>query len=62
MRGESRLSITFAKAIEPILFPAAETIVGSYTTQVTRAVERWFKCHGWPTSHNMVKIPESFRR
>ena len=60
-RMESRMSTAFAKALEPLLYPTAESNLGLYTNQVLRALERWFKCNGWPTGQNLVKIPESFR-
>lgn len=60
-RFESRMSTAFIKALDPLLFPSVETNSGLYTNQVLRALERWYKCNGWPTSHNLVKIPESFR-
>ncbi len=52
---------TYSKSLEPLLYPSNENNTGIYTNQVLRAVERWFKINGWPTSHNLVKIPESFR-
>ena len=60
-RLESRMSVLYSKTLEPIVFPTNDKDSAIYTNQVLRALERWFKCNGWPTGHNLVKIPESFR-
>ncbi|CAF0834043.1 unnamed protein product [Brachionus calyciflorus] len=57
----SRLSTVLTKAQEPIVFPSCELNSGIYTFEVLKILQRWFKVNGWPQSHNLVKIPESFR-
>lgn len=58
---DSRMSTVYSKAQENILFPSTETMSGLFTFEVVKVLQRWFRCHGWPTSHNLITIPESFR-
>ena len=60
--ANSRLSSTYSRALEYILFPSSETMSGLFSLEVLKILQRWFRCHGWPTSHHLVNIPESFRR
>jgi len=57
----SRLSSLCPKIIESLVLPPPDTNSGIFVNEVVKVIQRWFGCNGWPTSHNIVKIPESFR-
>lgn len=64
--GESRLMtaatyLVESKTCEQILFPSAETQTGVFALEIIKVLQRWYRCHGWPTNFNLVTIPESFR-
>lgn len=52
---------TYSKSIENLKFPSNDTPSGTFAFELVKILERWYKCNGWPTSHNVVRIPESFR-
>lgn len=50
-----------SKAYEQLLFPSSDTISGVYALEILKVLQRWFRCHGWPTALHLVTIPNSFR-
>ena len=59
--GSQMTAMTSTRAQEALLFPSNESSVGVYTYEILKILQRWFKTNGWPTCHNPVKIPDSFR-
>lgn len=60
-RAMTSANIVFPKACEQILFPSADTLSGVFALEIVKVLQRWYRCHGWPTNFNLVTIPESFR-
>ena len=58
---QSRVSSIFSKAQEPLIFPANETTSGAFSYEILKILQRWFRCNGWQSAINPVRIPESFR-
>lgn len=57
----NHLYASHIKACEQILFPGVDTLTGVFSLEIVKVLERWYRCHGWPTNFNLVSIPESFR-
>ncbi len=58
---QSGISSIFSKAQEPLIFPTNDTNAGAFSYEIVRILQRWFRCNGWPSSINPVRIPDSFR-
>ncbi len=51
----------FNKAQETLVFPSSDTNSGTYSFELLKILQRWFRSNGWPSAQNIVRIPESFR-
>ena len=51
----------YDRSQEPLLFPSSDTNSGIYSFELLKILQRWFRCNGWPTAQNIVRVPDSFR-